>query len=222
MRLILASISMAALLTGAAQAAERYAPDQPQKPVTQEGDGLVDAARTPLKDLNLDRKDIPPVLAAAEANPYDETNTASCDAISVELESLNVALGPDFDEQVAKEDPRVTTGGLAKVGVQALIPFRGAVRYVSGANAHEKEVARAVDAGQTRRGFLKGLSKQMNCDGANPPAVAEAAAATAPAGPPPVPNIGMTLTAPAPAAAPPAVAEPTVTPAPLAAAGLTP
>lgn len=43
-----------------------------------------------------------------------------------------------------------------------IIPFRGVVRRVSGADRHAKAVERAYQAGRLRRAFLKGLGASLD------------------------------------------------------------
>ena len=52
-----------------------------------------------------------------------------------------------------------------------ILPFRGAIRYVSGADRHTRAVARAYDAGKLRRAFLKGLAVSLGPNCLNPPAI---------------------------------------------------
>ena len=46
---------------------------------------------------------------------------------------------------------------------QDLLPFRGWVRKLSGADRHRKAVEAAIKAGGVRRGYLKGMGMNMNC-----------------------------------------------------------
>jgi len=47
------------------------------------------------------------------------------------------------------------------------IPFRGAVRYLTGAAKHDEYVQSAILAGSARRAYLKGLGEARGC---KPPA----------------------------------------------------
>ncbi|MGG2005328.1 hypothetical protein [Novosphingobium resinovorum] len=47
--------------------------------------------------------------------------------------------------------------------VASFIPFRGLIREVSGANAQDRKVNAAIQAGLTRRGFLKGVGSAKGC-----------------------------------------------------------
>ena len=46
---------------------------------------------------------------------------------------------------------------------QDLLPFRGWVRKLSGADRHRKALEAAIKAGGVRRGYLKGAGMRMNC-----------------------------------------------------------
>ena len=50
-----------------------------------------------------------------------------------------------------------------KVAANALIPWQGVVRFVSGADARDRRVRRAIIAGATRRAYLKGLGEEKGC-----------------------------------------------------------
>lgn len=49
-------------------------------------------------------------------------------------------------------------------GKASIIPFRGIVRKISGAEKHSKAMARAYEAGKLRRAFLKGLLMSLGID----------------------------------------------------------
>jgi hypothetical protein len=103
------------------------------------------------------------------ARPYDLTNLGSCAGLGNEIRRLDVALGIDFDappveiEQSRMEQAKGGAATVTRVGAQMLMPFRGVVRQLSGANAYQREVYEAIDAGSARRGFLKGVGMRMNC-----------------------------------------------------------
>lgn len=132
-------------------------------------DNVLDAAAQPLEDLNLRSDDIPTILIIAQAAPYElgavtgQIDTADCQLIRNEIDLLEEVLGPDVD-QVAKKE------GLADKGLRiggnllgGLIPFRGVVRELSGANAERAKIAAAMSAGIARRGFLKGYGQGIGC-----------------------------------------------------------
>lgn len=129
------------------------------------------AVTAPLRDVNLMRSDIPDVLEAAHADPYRRPASDSCESVIEEVSQLNAALGDDLDADNVK---KVTLGGRAKeealnaiAGLASdVIPFRGWVRKLTGAERHDKLVQQSIAAGAVRRGYLKGLGEARGC---NPP-----------------------------------------------------
>ncbi|HRI99538.1 MAG TPA: hypothetical protein PKV67_02080 [Hyphomonas sp.] len=133
--------------------------------------GFGDAALTPLEDLNLRRREIPPLLAAMP-NPYDLPPELSCGALELMIAELDGVLGPDWD--AAKPDERLKTEVLAdeaaeaalgavESGVTGWIPFRGLIRKATGAESHEKKYNRAYKIGAQRRTYLKGYGLAKGC-----------------------------------------------------------
>jgi hypothetical protein len=139
------------------------------------------AAETPLRNANLVRQTIPPVVLAAMAAPYAHPKTMTCQAIASEVAALDQALGPDFDAGGGKSNTRLVPSAM-KVAVNTLIPFQGALRFVSGAEAHDRKVVRAIIAGSARRSYLKGLGEARRCQA---PASPKGAVPLARAAPPP-------------------------------------
>ncbi|HTN14240.1 MAG TPA: hypothetical protein VL094_05490 [Sphingomonadaceae bacterium] len=152
---------MAAVAACALLASPAAARDQ-DKPITDDTVTARDVAITPIEDLNLEKDEIPPLLQSAQANPYSLAGLNRCSKIIVAVDELNAVLGPDFD--VATADERnMTVGSVAKSVVGALIPFRGVIREISGANKHEREFQDAIVAGVMRRAFLKGVGLKLGC-----------------------------------------------------------
>lgn len=139
----------------------------------QQRDTFRDAATAPLEDLNLKQKSIPPVLARAVADPYDVTGLNRCEPIAAEIGRLDAALGPDLDEAPPPDNrskgKKVADAayGAGVSGVRDttrdLLPFRSWIRKLTGASKHDKAVAKAVQSGGVRRGYLKGVGMRMNC-----------------------------------------------------------
>lgn len=69
------------------------------------------AATTPLYDLNLFKDDIPPVLLAAQAQPYAVPDDVRCENLQVHILALDEALGPDLDTPVTAENPGLIERG---------------------------------------------------------------------------------------------------------------
>lgn len=137
------------------------------------GEGLGDAVTAPLEDLNLKRDTIPAVLTRARTQPYALTDMGSCEKIAAEVGRLDEALGPDTAE-LQPPDQRTRSQRGADAGAEAalgavrdtttdIIPLRGWVRRLTGAERHSKRVRDAVQAGMIRRGFLKAHGMAMNC-----------------------------------------------------------
>ena len=151
----------------AADPADRAdAPDKaerPAKPLTDKEPTIVDAAKTPLTDLNIGRdKEIPAVLQVATADPYTLKGLGKCAQLSAAIAELDAALGPDIDLP-RSERARISEGRVARWAIASFIPFRGLIREVTGANKQDELVGDAIQAGQTRRGFLKGVGLARKC-----------------------------------------------------------
>ncbi|KHK90987.1 hypothetical protein [Novosphingobium malaysiense] len=136
---------------------------QPDKPITDNDPDMGDVARTPITDLNVGRDDeIPPVLTAAVGQPYTLHGLDKCRQLSAAIVELDQVLGPDIDLPQEERD-RISSGRVAKWLVTSFIPFRGLIREVSGANDQDRRVNAAIQAGLTRRGFLKGVGEARGC-----------------------------------------------------------
>lgn len=124
--------------------------------------GVMDIARTPLEDLNIDRDDTPEILLIALRDPYASVGLADCNDIRSEIALLDRALGADFD--IARDESQgLTMGGAAKSILGSFIPFRGVIRQVSGANDRVRSQRLLILAGMSRRAFLKGLGQGRDC-----------------------------------------------------------
>lgn len=131
------------------------------------------AVATPLTDLNLVNAPIPDVLAAAQRGPYLMPADADCDGLSREIKGLDEVLGPDLDAPPAEahrgllERGTETASGAAVGALQrtaeGVVPFRGWVRKLTGAERYAKRVAAAITAGGVRRAFLKGVRATKAC-----------------------------------------------------------
>lgn len=140
--------------------------DRPEK------EGVKGAVEAPFEDVNVIRRQIPPVLLTAEEAPYARPDPPSCRVIGDMVRDLDEALGDDFDvyedEEETLKHKRGRQAGEAAVlalrdTAQDLIPFRSWVRRLSGAQAHANVVRTAVYAGRVRRAYLKGLGEALGC-----------------------------------------------------------
>jgi hypothetical protein len=140
------------------------------------GQKAVDTVTSPLRDLNLKRDEIPPILLKASANAYDLTGLRRCSALSGAIAELDAVLGPDFDVPTDRGKRR-RGEDLAFVAADSLlgtlIPFRGIIREISGARQAQRERLGAVFAGVARRSYLKGIARQRGCKLPPPPKLAE-------------------------------------------------
>jgi len=132
-----------------------------------------DAMVSPLSDLNLIQVEIPPILLEARKQPYATSAEATCETLSAEIGALDVVLGADIDAPPSGADR-----GLAEQGADVarnaavntlqgaangILPFRGWLRKLTGAERHSREVASAIVAGTVRRAFLKGVRATKSC-----------------------------------------------------------
>lgn len=146
-------------------------PANPSQPGTDTR--LTQAAVAPLNDLNLVRDEIPPVLLAARKAPYALPADRSCPALSGDILALDAVLGADLDAPRNEDDPSWIDQGTGAAGdaaigavrntTEGVIPFRGWVRKLTGAERHARDVSAAITAGQVRRAYLKGLGQFAGC-----------------------------------------------------------
>lgn len=133
------------------------------KPITDRDPDAMDVAKTPITDLNVGRDgEIPALLVLAVAEPYTLKGLDRCRQIATAIGDLNQVLGPDIDLPQEGRD-RINAGRLGQWAVASFIPFRGLIREVSGANAQDRKVNAAIQAGLARRGFLKGVGEAKGC-----------------------------------------------------------
>lgn len=140
-------------------------------------DGITGAMQAPLRDVNIVRTKIPRVLLEAMDDPYRRPDKADCRSLIALVQPLDVALGEDIDRTPPAENEdlmdrgRKAAGGAALGAVasaaQDMIPMRGWVRKLTGAERHDRLVQSAVASGAVRRAYLKGLGEARGC---NPPA----------------------------------------------------
>jgi hypothetical protein len=140
---------------------------------TNDADKVTTAATTPLSDLNLVNAPIPETLVAAQQGPYALPASMDCTVIAADIRKLDEVLGPDLDAPVSEANRGLVERGAEGVGnaavgalqrtAEGVVPFRGWVRKLTGAERYSKRVAAAIAAGTVRRGFLKGLSAAQKC-----------------------------------------------------------
>jgi hypothetical protein len=169
------SLSCAALALLLAGCASTSGGSNPVAPASGSAaaDQIGQAAVTPLNDLNLVRADIPPVLVAAQKAPYAQPADMACPSLAAQVQALDAALGADLDVPPTAANPSLIERGATAVGnaavgslrgaAEGVVPFRGWVRKLSGAEKYSRDVAAAIAAGTIRRAYLKGLGQAVGC-----------------------------------------------------------
>ncbi|WP_156449717.1 hypothetical protein [Caulobacter sp. CCH9-E1] len=130
-------------------------------------DNLGSAVVAPLRDINVMRSEIPDLLKKAVVDPYAPPKTG-CAPLRGEIQRLDAVLGDDYDDP--KDDDKDESLSRPVLGVVAstitdVIPMRGWVRRLTGAERHDQRVREAIKAGFVRRGYLKGLMNAGTCQG---------------------------------------------------------
>jgi hypothetical protein len=172
MRTILLVISASALLCGCATGrSDGSGQIQTSREANQEN--VRGAVSAPLRDVNVVRTKIPPILLESMADPYARpADPGGCKELVEMLAPVDEALGPDLDAPAPDEDDLMQRGQTTALGAAATvaseaIPFRGWIRKLSGAERHDQLVQSAILAGAVRRAYLKGLGEAQGCE---PPA----------------------------------------------------
>jgi len=136
-----------------------------------EQDRIEEISKTPLRDLNISKVEIPLVLRDAMGNPYKPPADNSCMALQAQVADLDEELGPDLDvpeEKLSNMEKGREAVGSAATGalqntVEGAIPFRGWLRKLSGAERQSRRAQAAILAGKVRRGYLKGIMQSTSC-----------------------------------------------------------
>ncbi len=154
------------LVTGAMLVAAGAASAQQQsEPKTVESTGKAIVTQ-PLKDLNIVKPKVPPLLEAVMAEPYALDGLRTCPQFKTAIDALTGVLGPDVDSPQA----RAKGGGASQFALGAaqdvagsFIPGGGLIRRISGADKAQKHALSAVFAGSVRRAYLKATARQKGC-----------------------------------------------------------
>jgi hypothetical protein len=162
--MILAFVAPAAAHTQSSPRPEAAAPQADDR-ADSIGRKAGEIATQPARDVGIVEVEIPPVLQAATRGPYSLNGVATCAQISANIKQLTEVLGPDFSTSQTTRENRA--GKVAEAGgktiVNAIIPFRGLVRELTGAAPAQRRLNAAIDAGHARRGFLHGLHQTRRC-----------------------------------------------------------
>jgi hypothetical protein len=134
---------------------------------------FVNAVAAPLNDLNIVKAKIPPILKKAQEGTYSLSAAISCVALSHEIDELDAALGADIDTPSTDKNPSLIERGTEAGGdmavnavrrtTEGIIPFRGWIRKLSGAERYARDVSASITAGSLRRSFLKGVRQASGC-----------------------------------------------------------
>lgn len=122
-----------------------------------------EVAKTPLRDLNIDAREIPEVLQVAVRDPYATAGLDQCDALVARIADLDMVLGADYDIAEDDGEKRLNQGRIGQSVIGSVIPFRGILREVTGAAENERTLSAAYTAGMVRRSFLKGWGLGRGC-----------------------------------------------------------
>lgn len=140
----------------------------PQTSAEANTESLGSAVAAPLRDINMVRSEIPDLLKKAQADPYAPPSPG-CAPLKAEIDQYDAVLGDDYDDRGGdKKDgenlSRPVLGVVAST-ITDVIPMRGWVRRLTGAERHDQMVRDAIKAGFVRRGYLKGLYNAGTCKG---------------------------------------------------------
>jgi hypothetical protein len=145
-----------------------WAMNAPQASSPPQSNRSGEIVKQPLKDLNIIQDEIPAVLLDAKSAPYAKSQEATCESLTTEIEDLDVALGRDLDLDQEADDSMSKkisdeTFNLARGAISGLIPYRGILRRVTGAEKHARAINEALLAGAVRRSYLKGFGESLGC-----------------------------------------------------------
>lgn len=132
------------------------------------GDKARQAMSQPFADLNLFHTDIPHALLIAGQTPFSPPASLYCGVLANEIATLTTHLGPVLSAFGAKSSANSSTTddavwGAVRSASGGIIPFRGVVRWMSGAEQRDRDLARAVLAGFVRRAYLEGIRDERRC-----------------------------------------------------------
>jgi hypothetical protein len=159
----------AALLAGCTHAPLQSGAERKGPPASSKYDDTrkqaVEIGMQPARDVGLSKRDIPPVLEDALADPYGIRKLKTCAQLAAAVRTLNEALGPDYKAGGEYREDKM--GKLAAAGgkslINSIIPYRSLVREITGAAPADRHMNALVDAGLARRGFLRGVQYKQRC-----------------------------------------------------------
>jgi hypothetical protein len=122
--------------------------------------------------------DVPQVLKDIKADPYKAPAAPACKSVPAEIQQISDLIGPDLDADAGGKDKSLVSRGEGVA--RSLVPYRGVVRFVTGANKKDDELRDAIMAGVARRGFLRGVELDLKCNQPDPPPADPARSAAKP------------------------------------------
>ena len=114
-------------------------------------------------DLGLLGPETPATLTEAAKAPYMVPPGADCAWLRSQIASLDLVLGPDVDIPPAPRNPGDQIERTAGDALAGMVPYRGVIRWMTGAGRKERARTQAVLAAAARRGFLKGVAWSRAC-----------------------------------------------------------
>jgi hypothetical protein len=133
------------------------------------GNAARDAMMQPLKDVGLIRPVTPPSLERI-IDPYAPPLGPGCNWLGYEIASLDAVLGPDESVRSDGTRPWISMEQVSSAAETAVrgagtgvMPGRGLVRRVTGAEAADERRNQATDRGKLRRAYLVGISRARDC-----------------------------------------------------------
>jgi hypothetical protein len=164
-----AVLSLAGLFLAGCMTTSPTYPERVQTTEEAEKENVQGAVSAPLRDFNVLRTKIPPILLEAMADPYNRPPpNFTCNQLQTLVEPLDIALGPDLDvpdkkDEGLKQKGRGATLGAVAGATSGVIPFHSWIRKLTGAERHDDFVQDAIKAGSVRRAYLKGLGEASDC-----------------------------------------------------------
>jgi hypothetical protein len=133
------------------------------------GDAAREAAMQPFRDMGFVRPVVPPTLERI-IDPMAPPMGPGCAWLAYEVASLDVVLGPEASLQPEDAPDLISIQSVTAAAEDAVrgagagvLPGRGLVRRVSGAEAAEDRRNQATDRGRMRRAYLVGIQRSRNC-----------------------------------------------------------
>jgi hypothetical protein len=112
--------------------------------------------------IGLSGAEVPQYLKDVKADPYKAPAAPACQSVPAEIQQINDLIGPDLDAAADNKDKSLVARGEGVA--RSLVPYRGVVRFVTGANKKDDELREAIMAGYARRGFLRGVELNLKCN----------------------------------------------------------